>query len=758
MKRLRRWSIVASLLLLVALLTGALLFPYLLKRYIERNSEAWIGRRVTIGRIVLNPFTGVYSVTDFVCHEPQSEQVFVRFEKLGVKGSVVDGLMNDHWSFREAELREPYVHVAQAGDRFNFSDLLELGESGEEGGPDTDSTIVAFSVVDIALTNGRVDYESDLLHSPVQLIDVNVTSTIITSASARMGFTVGCGMPDGTRLDGGFMIDTDSALYAVDARLREFDLTGTLPYLQDFFDAGHLAGKLDVDLHVRQSYADTSVLALSARMDLRDLEMRDVQQEHLLGISHLRASLDTLDGDHFELGAVEVDGPDLRFALLADSTDNWTRLIKLAPDTAGGDQGEEVLDASESNYLLLLADYISYLGSAVTSSDYSAESITFSNGRLLFEDQSIPRPLRYEISDIELHAQRFTAESGSAPVTATATLNEVGSVQASAAFDPKDLRNVDMHLVVDSLMMNHLDPYVHWYAAHPAVDGMVRYESWTSIHNGQIDSRNQLYIDRLKFGKRMDQHAPDIYVLPLRFAAGLLKDAKGVIELDIPVKGDLNDPQFRVWPIVWQVLKNLVVKAVTAPVKMIARLFEGADERDLEQVRFRELQTSLEKPQARGLSELAKVLAAKPELLVELVPLADSLAESGQLAVFMAKAQHLYPQRDILSGSDSVSVIQLASGDSSFVRWLDGRSPGTMDLAVPERCRRLIGQDQIMRLWRQLEVTRRENVAGSLVTAGAAKARFRFVTATKAEMATHGGAPGYLFRYGVGEETEVVSD
>jgi hypothetical protein len=81
-----------------------------------------------------------------------------------------------------------------------------------------------------------------------------------------------------------------------------------------------------------------------------------------------------------------------------------------------------------------------------------------------------------------------------------------------------------------------------------------------------------------------------------------------------------------------------------------------------------------------------------------------------------------------------------------------------MDLAVPERCRRLIGQDQVMRLWRQLEIARRDNVAGSLITAGTAKARFRFAPASKTEMATHGGAPGYLFRYGAGEEAEVVSD
>ena len=749
-----RLFFILAALLVVILFVAAFLFPFLLKRYIENNSEAWIGRKITIGRIVLNPLTGVYAVTDLVCSEPRSERVFVRFDKLAVKGSVIDGLMNDHWDLREAELRNPYLHIAQNGDRFNFSDLLELGGGEGEDNAVDESAEVVFTVVDIALTDGRIDYESDLLNEPLQIIDLEITSTRITSVDDRMDFIVGMGMLDGTRLDGGFMIDTDSAFYAVDARLRKFELAGSLPYLQDFFQAGSLMGQLDVDLHVRQSYKDSSQLALSARMDLRGLELRDPKQERLLSLDRFHARLDTLVNDHFDLGIVEVDGLDTRFALFADSTDNWTRLLKLASDTTNVGAEGMVLDASESNYFVLLADYISYLGSAITTSDYTADSIVFSRGRLRFEDHSIPRTQHYDISDIELRAKRFTAESEAAPVAVTATLNGVGKVSANAAFDPKDLRNVDLRLVVDSLMMAPLDPYMLWFAAHPPLDGVVRYESRTIIRDGQIDSQNLIHIDRLKFGKRQDQHSPDIYVLPLRLAVGLLKDAKGVIELDLPVKGDLRDPEFKVWPIIWQVLKNLVVKAVTAPAKMIARMFEGVDERDLELVRFRELQVTLEKPQEHVLNELAKALAMKPEFTAELLPLADSLAEAGQLALFIAKARFMFPSTPVLGREDSLRVQELAVRDSSFVRWMDERSPSTRDLGMAERSTRLLGASESMLAWRQLENARREQVMQFLLSAGVGSTRVRFASGTPAEMATYGGLPGYFFRYGAAEEGE----
>jgi len=66
--------------------------------------------------------------------------------------------------------------------------------------------------------------------------------------------------------------------------------------------------------------------------------------------------------------------------------------------------------------------------------------------------------------------------------------------------------------------------------------------------------------------------------LPVKFATSLLKDRNGVISLDVPVGGTLDDPTFRIGPIVWQVIKNIIVKAVTAPFALLGSLFEGAEE------------------------------------------------------------------------------------------------------------------------------------------------------------------------------------
>lgn len=87
-----------------------------------------------------------------------------------------------------------------------------------------------------------------------------------------------------------------------------------------------------------------------------------------------------------------------------------------------------------------------------------------------------------------------------------------------------------------------LDPYSRWYGAYPIQSGTLSYKGSTNIQGGRIDSRNHLVADDLCSGKKTAIHDKDIMVLPLRLAASLLRDVHGVIDLDVPVKGDLNDP------------------------------------------------------------------------------------------------------------------------------------------------------------------------------------------------------------------------
>mgnify|MGYP001248220242 CR=1 FL=1 len=750
-RRKKRWLIALVAFLITTLLVVALLLPYILKRYIETNSEAWIDRKVTIDRIILNPFTFRYAITGVTCYEPKSEEVFVSWKSISVRSNLWAGFQENNWRFTGLRIEAPYFHIVQNGDRFNFSDLLELG-SDDTAAPDT-SAPVRFSMEDIVLNDGRLDYKSDVLAAPVGLKNLKATSTIISSENARMDFTLGFDLTEGGRLDGGFMLDTEKSFYGIAAELKAFAMPQLLPYLQDFFACQELKGAMDLKLDLLDSYADSTSLQLSAGLDLRDVVLADPNSDKLLSLKNATARLDTLVAmdQRVEMGEVVLDGADLKFVMLADGTDNWTRLLKLDSTTVGGDSSTTQLQASESNVFVLLADYISYLGEQIVASDYTAKKLALINSAVHFEDNTPAQPFRYDISAINVSANRITSDQEAGKLTASAVLQETGKLKGDAVFDPKNIRNVTVDLTVDDLALNHLDAYGRWYAAHPLEDGLLQYVTKTVVQDGRIDSQNHLRVDKMKVGKKVDEHDMEIYVLPLRLATGLLKDVKGVIDLDVPVKGDLKDPEFRVWPLVWQVLKNLIVKAATAPGRLLVRAFEGADESDLERVRFAYMQPSPAKAQEKTLKQLVSALNAKPELTVDLVPIVDAKAEAKEVAVFHAKQAFLFPEKPTIAGADSTRIAELSARDSAFTAYVEGRTASLAGKSLHDRCLALLGAAEAERIAGEIEYARRESTMQFLLGQGVTPARVRYRDGTAEELAGQRGVPGFRFVYDVGE-------
>jgi hypothetical protein len=101
----------------------------------------------------------------------------------------------------------------------------------------------------------------------------------------------------------------------------------------------------------------------------------------------------------------------------------------------------------------------------------------------------------------------------------------------------------------------------------------------------------------------------------VKFATALLKDRDGVINLDVPITGTLDDPTFRIGPIVWQVIKNIIVKAVTAPFALLGSLFAGAEEAQF--VDFAPGEAALDAAATERLGALAKSLVEKPALKLD---------------------------------------------------------------------------------------------------------------------------------------------
>jgi hypothetical protein len=218
-----------------------------------------------------------------------------------------------------------------------------------------------------------------------------------------------------------------------------------------------------------------------------------------------------------------------------------------------------------------------------------------------------------------------SAYDSRAEVSLTGRLDEFSPVSIQGELQPFAFdRYTDLGLKFENISLPIFNPYSTPLAGYNIAKGKLTTDLHYTIVDRKLDAQHKIRIDQLEWGEATATQGEA--TLPVKFATSLLKDKDGVINLDVPVGGTLDDPSFRIGPIVWQVIKNIIVKAVTAPFSLLGSLFAGAEEAQF--IDFAPGEATLDAATAERLGALAKSLAEKPELKLD-VPI-GALAELDQ--------------------------------------------------------------------------------------------------------------------------------
>jgi hypothetical protein len=166
------------------------------------------------------------------------------------------------------------------------------------------------------------------------------------------------------------------------------------------------------------------------------------------------------------------------------------------------------------------------------------------------------------------------------------------------------------------------------------------------VAGGKLDAKNRLTLDQFTFGEKVN--SPEALKLPVKLAVALLKDRHGVIDIDLPISGSLDDPQFKLGRLILKTLGNLIVKAVTAPFSLIAKAFGGGDEQSF--VEFPGGLARLEGRAADKIKAVARALHERPGLSFEVEGQADPQKDPAGLR------QELYERR--LRGQKVKAIVE----------------------------------------------------------------------------------------------------
>jgi uncharacterized protein involved in outer membrane biogenesis len=185
----------------------------------------------------------------------------------------------------------------------------------------------------------------------------------------------------------------------------------------------------------------------------------------------------------------------------------------------------------------------------------------------------------------------------------------------------------DLTAKFSNIELTTFNPYSGKFAGYSIDKGKLSIEASYRIENRQLDAGHHLVLNQLELGGKVD--SPDAMSLPLKLAIALLKDRNGVIDLDLPVSGSLDDPEFRVGPIIWKMVVNLLTKIVTAPFALLGSLFGGGEELAL--LDFAPGSAALDEAASGKLETLRKGLVERPGLNLDIPAIADPSLDRAAL-------------------------------------------------------------------------------------------------------------------------------
>jgi hypothetical protein len=426
---------------------------------------------------------------------------------------------------------------------------------------------------------------------------------------------------------------------------------------------------------------------------------------------------------------------------------NFTALM--APDSAAGDSAEAEMEMS--NPFTMISEYAQALRDEYNIDSYSIDTLLIDESRILFKDYTLHETFVYDISQLKIWSNNFNSKNKRVEVEATALLNGHGHAEVLYGFDPTDMLEMDLYYRITEMSVTDISPYSVFYVAHPFWEGDVTMESSTNVKSKILHSDNKLLIEKIKVGSKSNR--PALFDMPLKLAIAILKDPKGNIDLEIPVDGDLNDPNYHYGKIIWSVIKNLLIKAATAPYKLIAGMF-GGNADDLRQVSFDYMQFGLGQKQLNQLKPIVKMLENKKDVNVTFRQFTEPGVENEQVASLNARRMYWHSRNggamtDSLTRDQEMAIESLSIKDSMFVTWVDSIvGPSTTYIPIQEKVIKVCGHDNVNIVKRKLQDSRNRSVMNFFISEGADTSRVKVFTEDPAAIPAHETRSKFLIEYG----------
>lgn len=489
----------------------------------------------------------------------------------------------------------------------------------------------AVALKEIVFKNFGLDFEDRTTLTPVHH---RITALNTTVRDLRVPFK------EPIAMDLGFQLNDTGSVHAngtvglkpfessIHLSLSAIPLKPLEPYVEGAARVAVDSGQLDLngDLHLAVEHSNAPMLTYNGNFGIRNLSISDRDGvSPLIGWKQLQLKQMalTVDPTTVTIEEVGLDQPAVQFRIQPDGQSNFSNI---RPPSQTAEPAPEAASSQKKGPPPTVA----------------VKTVKLLRGSATFIDESIRPAVRTGIHDLTGTIKGLSSKQlAKADVELTGRMDKVAPLKISGAINPLTENTfTDLLVKFENVDLTTAAPYSGKYAGYPISKGKLFLDLAYKVSKKQLEAENKVAIDQLTFGEKTD--SPDATSLPVPLAVALLKDRNGRIDIDLPIRGDLNDPDFKYGKVVISTLLNLLTKIVASPFALMGKLIPGGGSgEDLQYFEFAPGSAIASDEDVKKADVLVKALAERPGLRLEITGTADPVRDRQALGFRKLSAEIL---------------------------------------------------------------------------------------------------------------------
>ena len=601
-------------LVLVALAAVIIWLGPIAEWAVEKYDMEYAGRRIEMSNLRIQLFKGDISVDSLYLFEANESTHFVSVDRFEGHVEIMDAL-DKHINIGRLALTRPRAYVVQNGSQFNFDDLLEFIStkyaSDEEVEEPTEPWLI--SIKNVSLEDGVASYLDRELDKQWELSSLNIKSDSIMLSNAMTHIDASMRINREAQLSGHLGLNLESYDMEFKGQLSDFQLGEVYKYIVPVVNLRELYGLLSTELEISGNVMEAMAMNITGDISVDSFHMTAADGRELLSAENISAEISelNLEKQRYVLSSLTADIYSTQFIMQKDGTTNFDGLFYDEPEvsleTKSESVGEQLYDQREM--VKISTDDNASVMSGMT---LRIGDLHLRRGNIFFADRTMKKDFEYRLNSIDIQSRNFDIARNN-KITIKANMQRQGTAMLRWEGSLNDFYNQSLLASLQNVNMEDFTPYTEHYTAFPITSGNLTFRSQNTIHNGELSGMNRLGTYDFKVGKKDKSLDPE-FKIPLRLGVYVLTDKDNHIDVDLPITGHIDSPEFSLRKVIFKAIGNLLLKIVASPFSWMS------DEKKdtFKSINFELLDPGLNSEQYARLDKMAESLKEDETLSVRL--------------------------------------------------------------------------------------------------------------------------------------------